>query len=835
MAELPSGTVTFLFTDIEGSTRLLNELGAEAYAGALAEHRRVVRSACDRHGGVEVGTEGDSFFVAFATAPSALQAAGEAQGGLVAGPIRVRMGLHTGAPLLTDEGYVGVDVHRAARIAAAGHGGQVLVSAATATLADQVDLRDLGEHRLKDLGSPERVFQLGDGEFPPLKSLYRTNLPVPASSFLGRQEELADVVELLRSDDVRLLTLAGPGGTGKTRLALQAAAEASESFPDGLWWVSLAPLRDPTHVASALARALEVKEEPGRELIESLRSRLAGKRALLLLDNLEHLLPAAASTVAAVRDAGGPTVLVTSRERVQLQGEQTYAVPSLSGSDGIELFVARARQVSNTFVPTPAVAQLCARLDDLPLALELAAARTAVFSPEQLIERLSQRLDLLRGGHDSDPRQQTLRATIDWSYRLLEERERRIFGALSVFAGGCSYDAAEEVAGADPDVLQSLLDKSLLRLRDDGLGRRYWMLETIREYAADELREPQVRALRLKHAEYVAKFALRADPHLRHGPDQQGWVGRVAADYDNVRLAMQFALAEAPRLALEIVGSLAFFVWLRGGFAEARAWVEEALAAGPGEPERLRAKVLECGAIIAERQGDLAAAQGFAEAAYAAYDIAGDGLGKASALRELGKAASARGDVETARTIYEELARFAEQVGDRWNGAIALNNLGDIALYSADWHRTIELSGRSRQLRLELDDRWGAAWAFLNVILAQVQLGQLDDAARNLRSSLDENLAIGSTMGISSCLDLAAVIAAAAHDWERAAGLLGASERLSLELGTTREQFESDQRRHAEESTRHALGDRTYGLEWTRGRETTQEEAIGLALGALTD
>jgi class 3 adenylate cyclase len=303
--DLPSGTVTFLFTDVEGSTRLLHELGAESCADALIEHRRIVREACVAQGGVEVDTQGDAFFFAFPTAPGALSAAGAMTEALASGPIQVRVGLHTGTPLLTEEGYVGPDVHRAARIGAAGHGGQVLVSQATATLVD-LELRDLGEHRFKDLAAAERVFQLGDGAFPPLKSLYRTNLPIPATSFVGREAELATVVELLSSDDVRLLTLTGPGGTGKTRLALQAVAEASERYPDGAWWVPLAPVRDPELVLPSVAQALGVREQPGQELAETLEGQLAGKRLLLLLDNAEHLLPEIAGEVAALRDASGP-------------------------------------------------------------------------------------------------------------------------------------------------------------------------------------------------------------------------------------------------------------------------------------------------------------------------------------------------------------------------------------------------------------------------------------------------------------------------------------------------------------------------------------------------
>jgi predicted ATPase len=436
-------------------------------------------------------------------APGALTAAGAFTEGLASGPIRVRVGVHTGTPLLTDEGYVGADVNRAARIAAAGHGGQVLVSSSTASLVG-LELTDLGEHRLKDLSAPERISQLGEGAFPPLKSLYRTNLPVPATPFLGRKAELAEVVELLTKDGVRLLTLTGPGGTGKTRLALQAAAEASEFFPDGVFWVPLAPLRDPELVLPSLARALAVSEEPGRALEDTLSEHLSGKSLLVLLDNVEHLLPPAAERVAALRASNGSCVLVTRRERLRVSGEQTWLVPPLVEDDGTALFVARARAIDPRFAPSQAVDELCARLDELPLAIELAAARAAVFSAEQLLERLSGRLDLLRGDRDTDPRQQTLRATIEWSHDLLDEVEQQLFARLAVFVGGCTYEAAEEVAGADPNTLQSLLDKSLLRKRDADGRPRYWMLETIREYAAERLEESgEAQELWRRHAAWL--------------------------------------------------------------------------------------------------------------------------------------------------------------------------------------------------------------------------------------------------------------------------------------------------------------------------------------------
>ncbi len=428
--DLPTGTVTFLFTDVEGSTRLVHELGAEAYAERLAEHRRILREAFRADGGVEVDTQGDAFFVAFPTAPGALRAAAEALKGLGPGPIRVRMGIHTGTPHVTEEGYVGGDVHRAARIAACGHGGQVLVSAATASLLGTDELRDLGEHRLKDLSAPERIYQLGEKDFPALKSLYRTNLPIPSTPFLGRKQELQEVLGLLSRDDVRLLTLTGPGGTGKTRLAMQAAGGLADRYPDGVWWVPLAPLRDPKLVLETAVQALGAKN--------GLAEHVADKSMLLLYDNFEQVIAAAADVAGLLAACPYLDVLVTSRERLRVRGEQTYPVPPLAESDGAALFVARARAVDPAFTESKAVGELCVRLDELPLALELAAARTALFSPEQLLERLSQRLDLLKGERDADPRQQTLRATIEWSYDLLTEEEQELFGRLSVFAGGCS-------------------------------------------------------------------------------------------------------------------------------------------------------------------------------------------------------------------------------------------------------------------------------------------------------------------------------------------------------------------------------------------------------------
>ena len=412
MAELPTGTVTFLFTDVEGSTRLLRELGP-AYGAALAEHRRLIRAAAEANGGVEVDTQGDAFFFAFPSPTAAAAAAADAQRALADGALQVRMGLHTGEPELTADGYIGLDVHLGARIASSAHGGQVVLSRATHGGLDRMTLvRDLGEHRVKDFDAPVWIYQLGDDEFPPLKTISNTNLPHPASTFVGRGNEVGEIVELLL-DEARLVTLSGPGGMGKTRIAIEAAAELVPSFRAGVFWVGLADTRDPSLVTDTIARILGAKDD--------LASHIGERELLLLLDNFEQVVEAAPELGRLLEACDGLRLLVTSREVLRISGEVELAVQPLADRAAVELFCHRARCEADDDVRV-----LCVALDNLPLALELAAARARVLSPAQILARVSERLDLFVGGRDAGPRQRTLRATIEWSHDLLSPVEQRL-------------------------------------------------------------------------------------------------------------------------------------------------------------------------------------------------------------------------------------------------------------------------------------------------------------------------------------------------------------------------------------------------------------------------
>jgi predicted ATPase len=868
--ELPTGTVTFLFTDVEGSTSLLRDIGVEAYAVALADHRAVIREECVVNGGVEVDTQGDAFFFAFPTAPGALTAASALTERLEAkGSIRVRVGIHTGTPFVGDEGYVGYDVHRAARIAAVGHGGQVLVSASTASLLD-AELTDLGEHRFKDLGAAERVFQLGSGDFPALKSVYRTNFPVPATPFLGRERELREVVELFTAADARLVTLTGPGGVGKTRLALQAVAQAADVFPEGVWWVPLASLRDPGLVLSSVARALGIPEQPGRGLEETLVDVLSAGRATLLLDNLEHLLPAAAESVVTLRDAGGATVVVTSRERLQLSGERVYDVAPLAAPDAIELFCSRTAALGFDSGDPDSIAELCSRLDNLPLALELAAARAGLFAPNEILSRLGDRLDRLKGGRDADPRQQTLRATISWSHDLLDEPERELFAALAVFSGGATIDAVEAVCHADLDVLTSLFDKSLVRRT----GERVWMLETIREFASERLSSsPVADEVRDRHADYFLARAESWDRELR-GPGQARALDRFASERENFHAAVRRLLKRDASKALRLAAALGVFSFMRGHFRESRELLAAALAGAPAEATEARAYALVEAGLFASDHGDHHLALDMLEEGLACARAVGSTSIEANALsllsfhREVGKdeqirvgeeaIAKARasgdrwllglvtgnqgslmadfGESGKATALNEEAYRLCREVGDVSLTVIWLSNLAQSALREQDSAAARSRLNEALELARLIDDARGIALALGN-------FGWLELLGDHLAPALayfEEAAAIARRLGLREVLasviwGLAQVAAAAGHP-ERAARLGGAAVAYGSPARFDPTDSMPSVRRL--DVARASLDERGWQKAWAEGAELDVDAALRLAssvaIAALT-
>ncbi len=813
MRELPRGTVTFLFTDIEGSTRLLHELGPEEYGNALAEHRRVLRAAFERHGGVEVDTQGDAFFVAFPTAPGGLAAAREAQEEL---ELPVRMGLHTGTPLLTDEGYVGADVHRAARIAAAGHGRQILVSAATAALLDSADLRDLGRHRLKDLSAPERIFQLGEDDHPPLKTLYRTNLPVPATHFLGREHEVAAVRDLLARDDARLLTLTGAGGSGKTRLALHAAGAAADAYPDGVWWVPLAPLSDPGDVGPAAARALG----GGGSLTEL----VDGRRLLLLLDNFEHVVEAASEVAEVLAACPHADVLVTSRERLRVQGEHVYPVPVLERTEARRLFVARARAAEPSFEPDELLDDLCARLDDLPLAIELAAARVSLLSTSQLLERLGSRLDLLRGGRDAETRQQTLRATIAWSYELLEPAERAFLMALSVFRGGWTIEAAERVGDGALDLLQSLVDKSLVRRWESG---RFGMLETIREFADEQLEQAgETEHARRRHAEYFLELAEDAGLCVEGIEAGKGETGFrvVLPERDNLRAAFDFFAAAGEIEPAARLGASLEQYWVTNSPAEGARLLRDLYERGAELPPELRVRVVRSLAGCVYILGEFDEGRRLGDEALEIYRQLGEDWGVAHMLLRVAVDESRRRDLTNARRLLDEsLALW----NSPFNEAQVTLQLGTIEVREGRREEGLELVDRAAVLAREIHFIWWEQNALATGAEIALELGDVEGSRERAAAGLGLAQSIGDRQGMVYSLALLAWAAAEAGDAERAGRLWGAVEA-EAERGPIG-QWESERADYA------AHVQRVAGPEFERaaeaGRRLALDDAVAYALG----
>jgi predicted ATPase len=805
---LPTGTVTFLFTDVEGSTRLLHELGEARYAEVLAAHRSVVRLACARHAGVEVDTQGDAFFVAFETAPEALRAAAELTEALAAGPVRVRAGLHTGTPLLSEEGYVGVDVHRAARIAAAGHGGQVLVSQSTASLA-RAELLDLGDHRLKDFDEPVRLFQLGTDGFPPLKTLNNTNLPVPASSFVGRDRELAEVTSLLRDDGARLVTLTGPGGSGKTRLAIEAAADAIGDCPDGVFWVGLAGLRDPALVLETIADALGAKG--------SLAEHVGSRTVLVLLDNFEHVVDAAAGVSDLLGACRNLRLLVTSRELLRIRGEVDYPVPPLAQGDAEDLFIARSRLPRDDDV-----AGLCRRLDNMPLAVELAAARTKTLSPDEILERLGRRLDLFRGGRDADPRQTTLRATIDWSYDLLDESEKVLFARLAVFEGGCTLAAAETLCAADIDVLDSLVSKSLLRRTRE----RFWMLETIRAYAVERLEaSAEGPELRARHARFYMEIA----ESLQERDRRRDAAAREQLDGELSNLRQALAHAASLRDA-ELLGGLVWGMWFywatRGLLREGEHWaaiVDDVT----GRPATLReARGLLGASEIARSRLHLEQAASMKERA-------------ARVLRELGEEGMLAATFADLAEIQARLGRF--EAAREWAAAaVALRrSLGapegvGHAHFAAG---VVEFAaGAFAAARDFFDEALTVAPTAHPTERAYI-IAMIGDCHRRLGHLSAASAALAKAVALAAgaddrpfVLELLQQVAAVVDDGAAAAALLAASERIRSETGA--ERYDPVDYESTLEHVRKALAG---GFEdaWARGGELADAAALELAAHAL--
>jgi predicted ATPase/class 3 adenylate cyclase len=767
MSELPRGTVTFLFTDIESSTRLLREQ-PESYARQLAEHRANLRDAFRRHRGVEVDTQGDAFFVAFSRASDAVAAAEDAQGAIGDSQVRVRMGIHTGEPVVTDEGYVGLDVHRAARIASAGHGGQILLSQSTRDLVGRNDIRDLGQHRLKDLPAPERIYQLGSREFPPLRSLRATHLPVQVTPFVGRTHELEEARALLSRHGVRLLTLTGAGGSGKTRLALAAAAAAADDYEDGVWWVPLSAVSTPEDVMPAIGRVLG-----GSRAAEA----IGGRRILLLLDNFEHVIAAAPEVSTLLADCAHLAVLVTSRERLALRGEHVYPVPVLAREDSVQLFRARAHAVGSDFEPSQSLDELCARLDDLPLAIELAAARTSLLTVGQLLERLGGRLDLLRAGRDAEARHQTLRATIEWSYELLDRDERHLLAALSVFRGSWTIDAAEWVAGATLDRLQSLVNKSLvLRIQSGRLA----MLETVRDFAAEHLTSRDRDQLLGRLVEHELKVFENAN------------LGRRA----NGHPRMDLANAERPNLDLGLTWAgesghaesgirllvLTEMYWNTTDPVGGRERLDSLLAEA-GEAEKpldsgLQARAYRFrGATL-----DLTDRFDLSEPEYARslemFRAAGEVDQTGHLIALIGNSALRQGHIDRAIDLATQSADIARREGNPGDEGFALYVLAMAAFHQGDTDTGIRLAHESAPLTLKGGSIWFAGTTLLGAAEFLIAAGRIVQAEHDLVKGLEYLASVSDRLNVAFALAGAAAIAALKKDAVRAGTLWGALEAL---------------------------------------------------------
>jgi predicted ATPase/class 3 adenylate cyclase len=808
MAQQPDGAVTFLFTDIEGSTRLIEEVGEARYEELLRQHRVALRDAFSRHGGVEVDTQGDALFYVFEDATAALRAAGDAQAALAEGPVAVRMGAHTGAALRGESGYVGREVHRAARIAAAGHGRQVVISAATAAVADG-ELTELGEHRLKDFDGPIALFQLGTDEFPPLKTISNTNLPRPASSFVGREHEVADVTALLRNG-ARLVTLTGPGGSGKTRLAIQSASELVGDLPAGVFWVGLATLHDSALVIQTIAQTLGAKED--------LEAHINERELLLLLDNLEQVIDAAPELAALVEACPNLRLLATSRELLRVRGEVEYEVLPLAEPDAVELFCARAQVDEN-----PAVEELCRRLDNLPLALELAAARVKVLAPEQILERLSRRLDLLRGGRDADPRQATLRATIEWSHDLLDGQEQHLFRRLAVFAGGCTLDAAEEILDAELDTLQALVEKSLVR----STGGRYWMLETVHAFASERLTEANEHdEVARRHAEWYAELGARLRGPAQHGSSEE--TALFEEELTNFRAALDWAASESVKTAFDLVADLWSFWVTRALAAEGLRWAAWVVAARDAVSPTDALDGLSGAGELMRAFGDTDAALRLDYELVQIFDRLGKTSDVAATLADISQMHSSRGEIEPARETAGEALALRRSIGDPGGIGHALSALATVEFFAGHFALARQGFEEAHSQFQRAEHPVESAITMLMGAEAARRMGDREAARDGFQRASSLVFEFGERRAIPEFLQ---EVAALAKSDEDAVRLIGSSDRLVEELGVPRWDLEDYERMVTRLES--SLAPEAFGAAREQGRSLTEEDALELAMRCL--
>jgi predicted ATPase/class 3 adenylate cyclase len=913
VSEPRGSTVTLLFADIAGSTRLLAALG-EDYPAVLADYRRLMADAAAAERGTLIDTAGDGLFYSFPTARGALNAALVAQRAFrdhewpSDAQLEARMGIHTGEPVSAESSLIGIDVHRAARICAAGHGGQVLLSVTTHELlggppADVV-LRDLGEHHLKDLDRPERVYQATSSgmpaEFPPLRSLdnWPNNLPRQLSTFVGREDALEAVTAQLATTP--LLTLVGPGGVGKTRLAMEAADRAMDTVPDGVWVVELASLDDGSLIPETIASTLHVKEQPGVPVISTLALHIGERRILLLFDDCDHVLGAVAEVVdELLRGCAGLRVLATSREALGIPGETLFPVGSMSlpapeavvsvqsletiaEVEAVRLFVDRARAVQPSFALTErnavAVAQICRRLDGIPLAIELAAARVRALPPEQIAARLDDRFRLLTGGSRTAlPRHRTLKATMDWSFELLTDAERTLFVRLAVFAGSFDLDAAEAVGSGDPvdrgevlDLLSRLIDRSLVDLEETPNEARYRLLDTIQQYGQERLVEADPAGeVRARHRAHVLWLVEQLAPRLFAGPDAAPTAERLALDHENIRAALQACDADPAGAAdeLRLAGNLWRYWEMSGLLAEGRGWLTRALARTDGEVSELRANALSGLGSLAAQQGDLASAEAGYAAALATNRELGRPAGIAYAASNVANIASERGDFSRARELYEESIAITREMGDERAAAIAVMSLADVLGREGQVEEATRLFdeavaifrgtgdpfglalalGRDATFRLSLGDtadarakheealetyrRFGdgrgvaRTLMFLGDIVAVE--GDNVEAERHYRAGIEERRALGDRAGLAAAADRVARLLVLSEP-ERAARLVGFAEAQRDAIGASLAPVEAAERDQLVAALQARLGP-----EFSAFRNEGRRSPLDAALGAL--